>query len=414
VWEEAIGGDNSVIHYRGRWLGEDWESDQTLGSAGSHSHRPVVDANAVVSWCEDVDSLNSDIYYTKWNWYEWTTPTNVSNTSARSYDPHLIAIQFMMGSDYQFLWTEGDSAPFQMTYLNIFSPWMGNPGTPWMSPWYAADVGRSNLSPFTVEREGYLSYGSSRQKTIDYGSHTLVGEGIDAGSRGLAYQFARLDTTFCYRLELVAYFEKKEGKSGENNDTDNSQNSSAILDDKGEDKINQSVLLNGQKVGEMELVPGQPDTFSFVIPKDMYRRGRLEFVLDKKNGKFACLSELALYRWKEKVKDGAQVQGGGPQGSGEVELLPKVYELSQSYPNPARDGVTIRYALPKASQVNLSVYNISGQLIRKLVNATQKAAYHVVLWDGRDESGRRVSNGVYLYRIQAGDYAKTRKLIVVR
>lgn len=412
VWEEAIGGDNSVIHYRGRWLGEDWESDQTLGTAGNHSHRPVVDANAVVSWCENVDSLNSEIYYTKWNWYEWTTPTNISNTSARSYDPHLIAIQFMMGSDYQFLWTEGDSAPFQMTYLDIFSPWMA---TPWMSPWYSADIGRASFSPFTMQREGYLSYGSSRHQTIDYGSNVVTEAGTVTGSKGLKglmYRLARLDTTFSYRLELVAYFEKKEAKSRENSDASNASEAPEAQD---ETKIKQAILLNGREVGQMELAPGVIDTFSFVIPKAMYRTGVLELAVDKINGKFACLSELALYRWKERENEQIQLQSqGAPQSSENVALLPKVYDLNQSYPNPARDGANIRYALPKASKVCMSIYNIAGQLIRTLVNSSQKAGYYNVQWDGRDEANKRVSNGVYLYRMQAGEFAKTRKLVILR
>jgi len=70
--------------------------------------------------------------------------------------------------------------------------------------------------------------------------------------------------------------------------------------------------------------------------------------------------------------------------------------------------------LPKTTQVVLKVYNIFGQEVRTLVNARQSAGVNSVVWDGRDESGKEVSSGVYIYRLQAGVSVQSRKLSFVR
>jgi flagellar hook assembly protein FlgD len=74
----------------------------------------------------------------------------------------------------------------------------------------------------------------------------------------------------------------------------------------------------------------------------------------------------------------------------------------------------IAYALPRDSKVDLRVYNISGQLVRELVNSEEKAGWKSVSWDGRDARGRALSSGVYFYRLEASGYTATRKLVVVR
>ena len=90
------------------------------------------------------------------------------------------------------------------------------------------------------------------------------------------------------------------------------------------------------------------------------------------------------------------------------------FYLCQSKPNPFTRSTIINYQLPKGGMVRLNVYNISGQLIKTLVNTVQYTGVHMIKWDGRDEAGKNVSNGVYLYRLQAGNLSQTRKMIVLR
>ena len=76
--------------------------------------------------------------------------------------------------------------------------------------------------------------------------------------------------------------------------------------------------------------------------------------------------------------------------------------LDQNYPNPANPATTIRYSLAAASEVRLTVYNVLGHQVKVLVRDHQDPGRYVVRWDGRDELGRHVSSGTYLYRLRSG------------
>jgi hypothetical protein len=93
---------------------------------------------------------------------------------------------------------------------------------------------------------------------------------------------------------------------------------------------------------------------------------------------------------------------------------PDKFDLSQNYPNPFNPTTQIRYQLPQAVQVSLTIYNMLGQEVRKLVNANQPAGYHTAIWDGRDNSGRPVPTGVYHYRLQAGSFTTTKKMLMAK
>ncbi len=86
-----------------------------------------------------------------------------------------------------------------------------------------------------------------------------------------------------------------------------------------------------------------------------------------------------------------------------------VYDLAQNYPNPFNPSTTIKYELPKSSEVKLSVYDLLGREVSVLVNEKKDAGVHEVRFDG---SG--LSSGVYFYRMQAGDFVATKGLLLVR
>jgi len=89
--------------------------------------------------------------------------------------------------------------------------------------------------------------------------------------------------------------------------------------------------------------------------------------------------------------------------------LPTVFSLLQNYPNPFNPATTIRYGLPQKSVVQLTVFNTLGQLVATLVQGEEEAGYHEVKFDG---SG--LSSGVYLYRLTAGSFVQTRKLLLLK
>jgi len=74
----------------------------------------------------------------------------------------------------------------------------------------------------------------------------------------------------------------------------------------------------------------------------------------------------------------------------------------------------MRYDLPEQSQVTLMIYDILGREIRKLVNTVQDAGFKSIIWDGTNEFGRSVGTGIYLYKIQAGKFTQTRKMLLLR
>ncbi len=94
--------------------------------------------------------------------------------------------------------------------------------------------------------------------------------------------------------------------------------------------------------------------------------------------------------------------------------LPKDFVLHQNYPNPFNPETTIRYELPEPTEVVMIIYNLRGQLVRELVNQQMEAGFHEIVWDARDDTGRSMSSGVYLYRIQAGSFTEVRKLMLLR
>jgi len=94
--------------------------------------------------------------------------------------------------------------------------------------------------------------------------------------------------------------------------------------------------------------------------------------------------------------------------------LPGQYELSQNYPNPFNPSSTIKYSLPTRSDVSISILNILGQRVRVLFQGTKSAGEHQVVWDGRSDSGTPVSSGVYFYRVVAGDFAESKKMVLLR
>jgi len=97
--------------------------------------------------------------------------------------------------------------------------------------------------------------------------------------------------------------------------------------------------------------------------------------------------------------------------------LPKSFALEQNSPNPFNPATTISYSVPEGQSsvhVRLDVFDIRGRLVRTLVNESREAGTYHVLWDGSGSNGRHLASGVYLYRIQAGQFVKTRKMVLLK
>jgi hypothetical protein len=95
-------------------------------------------------------------------------------------------------------------------------------------------------------------------------------------------------------------------------------------------------------------------------------------------------------------------------------VAPATYALAQNYPNPFNPSTTINFQLPKDEFVELKIYNRIGQEVRTLVNSGYQAGSHKVVWDGKNNRGRSVASGMYIYKIKAGKYTKSMKMNLIR
>ena len=90
------------------------------------------------------------------------------------------------------------------------------------------------------------------------------------------------------------------------------------------------------------------------------------------------------------------------------EAVPAVYSLSQNYPNPFNPSTTISYAVPKQSKVSLKIYSITGELVETLVDEVKNAGSYKLEW------APNLASGVYFYKISAGDFVQTKKMILLK
>jgi hypothetical protein len=94
--------------------------------------------------------------------------------------------------------------------------------------------------------------------------------------------------------------------------------------------------------------------------------------------------------------------------------IPHKFILNAAYPNPFNPSTTISYGLPKNVHVKVSVYDIRGRLVTILQDSKQNAGHHRVVWNTQNGNGNSVSSGIYIYRIEAGEFSGVGKLIYLR
>jgi len=105
----------------------------------------------------------------------------------------------------------------------------------------------------------------------------------------------------------------------------------------------------------------------------------------------------------------------GATASLSLQTLPAAFSLADNFPNPFNPATTIKYALPQAADVELTVYNVVGQPVRTLVAEHQSAGRYVVEWDATNDSGHSLSSGMYFYRLQAGEeFHEIKKMLLIR
>jgi len=98
--------------------------------------------------------------------------------------------------------------------------------------------------------------------------------------------------------------------------------------------------------------------------------------------------------------------------------LPRAFAMAQNYPNPFNPSTSIAYDIPAGHEdgvkVHLEVFNVRGQKVATLVDGVKMPGSYVVQWNGKDDTGRTTGSGIYIYRLKAGDFSSTKKMVILK
>ncbi len=101
-------------------------------------------------------------------------------------------------------------------------------------------------------------------------------------------------------------------------------------------------------------------------------------------------------------------------GSNSETLVPYRFELGDNYPNPFNPSTTITFELGKVSEVRLTIYNALGQKVRSLNEGTRSEGRYDMYWDGKNDQNVQVPSGMYIYRLEAGEFTQSKKMMLVK
>ena len=94
--------------------------------------------------------------------------------------------------------------------------------------------------------------------------------------------------------------------------------------------------------------------------------------------------------------------------------MPITYHLYSAYPNPFNPITTLDYDLPEDVLVNITIFDMMGRVVKTIVNNQQNAGFKSVRWNATNDNGSPVSAGLYLYKIQAGEFRQTKKMVLLK
>jgi hypothetical protein len=166
----------------------------------------------------------------------------------------------------------------------------------------------------------------------------------------------------------------------------------------------QDITAGGLKLDDGITVGTAVTTTGFLnVPASAYASGELLVSVNTLDAGSAVVSRLIL-------KETGRGFSSAPAGS----TVPTKYAVAQNYPNPFNPSTVIRYDLPKSGPVSLTVYDINGREVTKLVNEVEPAGTYEVRFDGGTARSGGVASGVYFYTVRAGSFTQTRKMVYIK
>ena len=353
VWETA--GD---IFWRYTYYQEGehaWSRYQRVCTTTGHSAYPVLSGGYACAWVEGIGN-NPEIYFS----YNdpatgWTAPINISNTGANSQYPHLTHKQTVAHTTYYITWTERDAAPHDIKF-QVYSD------NEQRLAFYMAECGQEEPSPFNLQRDGFIQYGSEPYKQVDFDAQYLE------------YEFAGLDPEKEYGFEAYVY-------------------------QQGSSNLAMTVKVDNVQVGGIVLPPDTLIVYKHMIPANWYGDSTIDL---KIFGNTAVSAVLVINEYEE------ELGGGGPQSAG-VSALGSGSLMLNVMPNPAYTAISISYALGSGTFVDLSLYDVAGRRIKEFVNSFQYTGDYCMVFDLGD-----LAQGVYFIQLDTRNVQETRKVVLLK
>jgi hypothetical protein len=373
VWQEG----SDIFHRKGNWgynpdmvppqAGGFWwaDAENVSNSPATMSLWPVY-AGGYAAWSEEMPTGDTEACCAHYSDFLWKQiPDFSKNPTQPSNYPHIAYRQNNDGNRMVTVWTEGTGPLYSLIARDTAGQ---------VTPKLAAVLGGEEPSEYTIERDGYFTFEGGI--TVDYDSTELQ------------YYLPSLDAGQETEIELVFY------QPGVKAD------------------IQHKVYVNDIPLGVANITPGEVFTFSKKIPPTALKDGEGILRIENKKGVYASCARWQLFAYDRATGRGGK--GGGQAELGGEKPVAYRYELLQNAPNPCRQTATIRYQLAKPGKVSLKIYNTLGQAVRTLADGERPAGHQSVNWDGRDMAGRNVAAGVYFYRLAAGEFEGTKRMVVLR
>jgi hypothetical protein len=172
-------------------------------------------------------------------------------------------------------------------------------------------------------------------------------------------------------------------------------------------------MLNNFQILENKLTLGSIRIGGFCL-QAVTASGLLLDIMFEAIGRKGQASDIELVYFRINAEPEQQALAKVVIGEGKKFDLPDDYALYDNYPNPFNPETTIKYQIPEKGQVTLKIYNMIGQEVRMLINEEKNAGIYQVLWDGKNDNGQLLPNGMYFYRLVSDYFIAVKKMSLIK
>ncbi len=282
----------------------------------------------------------------------------------------------------------------------------------------SADVEIYSEQNLTGGIVGYGTYSTMILGCFTRGSILSDGNSV-GGIIGWSYRYCSVEN--CYNFASVTGNERVGGIAGRNLHESYVKNCYSIGEVAGNDEVGgligvcaddlvENSFWNTETSGQSESDGGTGLTTSEMQSSAVYTDAGWDFVGETENG------EEDIWQWDGVNNDAyPYLAWEGYADTSDDEVIPEIASLALSnHPNPFNPTTTISFSIPTDDKVVLKVYNIKGQLVKTLVNDHLEAGTHKAVWNGDNQSGKNVSSGIYLYRLESCGKSKAQKMLLLK